>query len=228
MLGNEAVPDQPATDDESRRRTGGRAAAGTSLPLSERVRGLVSEERFAHIERVAALAVAIAAANDLSPADRERVALAALLHDAARDLSDERLLELVTPENRVEMTHPLALHGRAARRLAESWGVTDEVVLRAVEGHVFGVAPDDLVGVALYVADVSEPARGVNADIRELAMSDLAAAYRLAVNAKVNYLKENGIEVHPTTIAVHRSLQPGAMNQAPLAPPPGSTEPEAR
>lgn len=174
--------------------------------LRERVGALVSEERFEHIERVAELAEAIARANGFSEVDVERVRLAALLHDAARDLSDERLLALVTPSNEVERQHPLVLHGRASRELAEEWGVTDEAVLGAVEGHVFGVPADDRVGMAVYVADVSEPGRGVNAELRELALRDLAAAYREAVGCKVAYLKANGKAIHPSTMRAYDSL----------------------
>ena len=120
---------------------------------------------------------------------------------------------LVQPSNEVERKHPLVLHGRASRELASEWGVSDEAVLGAVEGHVFGVPADDLVGMALYVADVSEPGRGVNAELRELAQRDLAAAYREAVGCKVAYLRANGKEIHPSTMRAYESLvdrQPSA------------------
>lgn len=171
-----------------------------------RVTALVTQERLDHIRRVAHLAAQIAAANRFSAEDQERVLLAALLHDAARDMSDDQLLELVSPQNAVEEAHPLAMHGRAARKLAEGWGVRDEVVLGAVEGHVFGVQAGDHVGAAVYVADVSEPARGVNADVRQLAMSDLWAAYRKAVTCKVEYLRSEGKEIHPATLRAYESL----------------------
>ena len=61
--------------------------------------------------------------------------------------------------------------------------------LNAIEGHVFGVPVGNRVGMAVYVADVSEPGRGVNADIRELAMSNLSRAYQQAVDSKVTYLR---------------------------------------
>jgi|SRR5690606_19407058 len=175
--------------------------------LLPRVEALVSPARLAHVRRVAALAVSIGRANGFSPDDLERVELAALLHDAARDMTDDQLLSLVSPRNRVEASHPLAMHGRAARRLAEEWGVTDEAVLGAIEGHVFGVEAGDHVGAALYVADVSEPGRGVNDDVRELAMTDLWAAYARAVESKVSYLREVGKEIHPATLRAYESLQ---------------------
>ncbi len=177
-------------------------------PYCERVRALVTPARWAHVERVATLAETIGRANDFADDELRATALAAVLHDAARDLPDGRLLELAPPETDTERAHPLAVHGRAARALAASWGVHDPRVLAAIEGHVFGVAPNDRIGMAVYVADVSEPGRGVNDDVRELAMRDLPRAYRRAVRSKVAYLRSRGKPVHPKTLEVHDALPP--------------------
>ncbi|WP_456476410.1 bis(5'-nucleosyl)-tetraphosphatase (symmetrical) YqeK, partial [Oceanithermus sp.] len=130
--------------------------------LTERVRERVSPERWAHIQRVAELARDVAEA---AGADGERAYLAGLLHDVARELSEEELLALCPPQNEVEAAHPRALHGCAGRKIAEALGVTDPEVLEAIEGHVWGVDPDNRVGMAVYVADTSEPGRGVNDDV---------------------------------------------------------------
>jgi predicted HD superfamily hydrolase involved in NAD metabolism len=175
-------------------------------PYCERVRALVTPRRWAHIERVAILAETIARANGFREDEVRATALAAVLHDAARDLPDERLLDLAPPANATERAHPITLHGRAGRALAASWGVTDERVLNAIEGHVFGVPPGDRIGMAVYVADVSEPGRGVNDEVRELAMRTLPRAYRRAVRSKVDYLRSRGKPVHPTTLEVHDQI----------------------
>ncbi len=177
------------------------------VDLSEKVRQLVKPERFAHILRVADLAAEIARANGL---DAEKAYLAGILHDAARDFSSEKLQRLASPENDIERTHPLALHGRAGRRLARDWGIEDEEVLEAIEGHVYGVSPQHKIGMALYIADVSEPGRGVNHKIRELALGGrLEEAYQEAVICKVNYLKSKGIQPHPRTMAAYLALVQG-------------------
>ncbi len=199
-------PDYPADRAHGAEPRPDVCAEAAVAPFCGRVRELVSQDRFEHICRVAETALAIAGGNGLTELERAQVALAAILHDAARDLPDEELLRLAPPAIELEATHPLTLHGRASRRLAEAWGVTDETVLQAVEGHVFGVQLDQPVGMCVYVADVCEPGRGVNGDLLELAMHDLRAAYKGAVEAKVEYLKATGKPIHPATLAIYRSL----------------------
>lgn len=175
-------------------------------PWCARVRELVSAERFAHIMRVTALAVELAEAADFSPEDIQRTRLAAILHDSARELEAAELMRLAPPRCALERQHPLTLHGRAARLLAAQWGISDEVVLGAIEGHVMGVQPDDHVGMVVYIADVSEPGRNVNAAIRELAFRDLPGAYAAAVRQKVAYLERTGKPVHPDTMRAYEAI----------------------
>ena len=175
-------------------------------PYCARVKAQVSARRFEHIVRVAILTETIAQANGFSKDEVRIASLAAVLHDVARDFSAEELFALAPPETDLERQHPLAVHGRAGRRLIETWGVTDERVLEAVEGHVFGVSHDNRIGMALYIADVSEPGRGVNKDIRDLAMRNLFWAYQRAVASKVSYLRSRGKAVHPDTLKVYREI----------------------
>lgn len=161
---------------------------------------MVKPRRFQHILRVAYLSYFIAQANGL---DAERAFTAGLLHDLARDLSASELLRLAPPECDLDAQHPLAVHGRAARVLLERWGFNDVQVLEAVEDHTTGPRAGNDLSKVVYIADVSEPGRGVNAGIRELAFDDLEAALHLAICSKVEYLQGRGIRVHPRTLEVH-------------------------
>lgn len=199
-------PSHDATRDELRLPPAGPCRRPSIAPYCDRVRALLSPERFAHVMRVAEVAEAIALANRFDVWEMRATLLAAVLHDIARELDADALQRLAPPENDLEREQPLALHGRAGRVLAASWGVTDERVLEAIEGHVFGVPLGHRVGMALYIADVSEPGRGVNHDIRQQAMHHLERAYRRAVTTKVRYLQSRGKDVHPRTLAVHDEL----------------------
>ena len=205
------MPNDPAPDpvpDPAPVPEVGPCARAAVAPWCRTVRERVTPDRWTHVVRVTELAERIARANRFTDDEVRDTVLAAVLHDAARDLPDDRLSELAPPTCPEERTHPMILHGRAARALAEAWGVHEPRVLTAIEGHVAGVAPDDRVGTAVYVADVSEPGRGVNDDVRELALRDLPAAYRTAVRRKVEFLRACGKPVHPTTLEVHDSLVP--------------------
>lgn len=179
--------------------------AGQWPQWTQEVRERVTPERWEHIKRVALLAAQIAYAAGL---DTRRAYAAGILHDLARDLSAAELLQLAPPECALDREAPLSVHGRAARALLETLGFPDAAVLGAVEDHVTGPRPeaDDIAG-CVYVADVSEPARGVNDDIRALALRDLPAALREAIASKVKYLEGRGLTVHPRTLKLYRWLQ---------------------
>ena len=173
-----------------------------------RVQLMVKPRRFEHVMRVAELAREIAWANSIDP---QLAYWAGVLHDVARDLPDSELLRLAPPECAIDAAHPLALHGRAGRTLLEHWGFSgrtqaERTILEAVEDHTTGPIPGNGVSACVYIADVSEPGRGVNADIRELALHDLPAALRQAIVSKVTYLQGRGIEVHPRTLGTYLSL----------------------
>lgn len=171
------------------------------------VQSMVKPKRYAHILRVVELTQKIAKANHFSKQDCARAELAALLHDGARDLSAQEMFALCPPSIPMERDNPMALHGQAGAILAEQWGVHDALVLDAIAGHVFGVNPHNHIGMAVYIADISEPARGVNEDIRSLAMDNLYEAYQQAVYTKITYLQSCGKTVHPRTLAAYQALQ---------------------
>lgn len=174
------------------------------LAWAAEVSGRVSPARWGHVQRVALLAAQIAYAARL---DTRRAYAAGILHDAARELTSVELLLLAPPQCDLDARWPLAVHGRAARALLEGLGFADEPVLEAVEDHVTGPRPGHALAACVYIADVSEPGRGVNDEVRALALHDLPAALRLAVQSKVHYLQGRGIEVHPQTLRLYHWLQ---------------------
>lgn len=192
----------------------------------ERVELMVKPRRYEHVLRVADLARQIAEASGLDAEQVAQAYAAGILHDIARDLPDHELLRLAPPECDIDRAHPLALHGRAARTLLERWGYPHVEVLDAVEDHTTGPRHGcaSVVAACVYIADVSEPGRGVNADIRELALRDRDAALRQAINSKVTYLQGRGIQVHPRTLATYQALQhPPRLVLGPVS---GETAPE--
>ncbi len=74
---------------------------------------MVTPRRFEHIVRVSSLADTIARANDFSRGECRATALAAVLHDAARDLEPSDLFRLAPPECDLEREHPVAVQEAA-------------------------------------------------------------------------------------------------------------------
>ena len=100
----------------------------------------LSDKRYAHTIRVADTAERLAAIHGL---DRSRVRLAALLHDAARELPSGEYLRLAEewdlPVGGPERESPKLLHGPVAAELArKELGVEDEEILKAVRVHTVG------------------------------------------------------------------------------------------
>jgi len=104
---------------------------------------VVTPERGAHIERVAALLSTWATALRVPAAERARWLRAAWLHDALRDAPAADELQ----------------HGPMAAERAARDGERDQGVLDAVRYHSLGHARWDDVGKMLYLADYLEPGR---------------------------------------------------------------------
>ena len=121
----------------------------------------LSAKRYGHTLRVADTAEDLARVHGL---DRGRARLAALLHDAAREMPSEEFLGLADswnlPVGQPERESPKLLHGPVAAELARrELGVDDGDVLEAIRVHTVGQPGMDPLALVLFVADKIEPAR---------------------------------------------------------------------
>ena len=169
----------------------------------EFARSRLSEKRYRHTSRVADTAEELARIHGLDPA---RVRLAALLHDAAREMEPRESLRLAGEWDLLigepERESPKLLHGPVAAELARrELGVEDEEVLRAVRAHTVGEPGMGPLALALYVADKIEPARDYPSvgRIRALAPRDLGEAAAEALRRVVAHNEGRGRPVHPSS-----------------------------
>ena len=106
----------------------------------ELVRGRLSDKRYEHTLNVKKMAVKLA---KIYGEDEERAALAALLHDSAKEISKDEMREILRAypqyaEGGEERPTPV-WHGVCAAILARTqWGVEDEAVLSAIACHTAG------------------------------------------------------------------------------------------
>jgi predicted HD superfamily hydrolase involved in NAD metabolism len=164
----------------------------------------LSAKRYGHTLRVADTAEALARVHGLDPG---RARLAALLHDAAREMSSDEFLDLAEdlelPVGEPERESPKLLHGPVAAGLARrDLGVEDEGVLAAIREHTTGRPAMAPLSLVLYVADKIEPARDYPSveNLRRLARRDLRAAAAESLRRSIAHNEERGRPTHPASI----------------------------
>lgn len=175
-------------------------------------RARLSEESYAHCERVAATARALAGKHDV---DADAAELAGLLHDYCRDETDGGLIqaaeELGVPVLAFERDHPYLLHARvAAARLRRELPGMGEAVLSAISVHTVGAVPMSDLDKVVYLADMIEPARtypGVD-ELRASCVADpLAECFRRGYGRSLRHVMEKGGTPHPISAAVMASVE---------------------
>jgi 2-amino-4-hydroxy-6-hydroxymethyldihydropteridine diphosphokinase len=118
---------------------------------------VADDARREHIFRVFTLLRSWAESMGLDPAERNRWGMAGVLHDVLRNAEPDILRPLI-PEALRHLPDAI-LHGPAAATRLKTLGVRDPSLLLAVSHHSLGHPGMDLMGRALYAADVLEPGR---------------------------------------------------------------------
>ena len=181
--------------------------AMTCEQAKQLVKPRLGHKRWTHTKNVKTMAVQLAKRWG---ADPEKAALAALLHDSAKELPREALLQIfadnaIIAEN--APARPAAIwHGIAAAILAQTqWGVTDPEVLLAIRCHTTGKPDMSLLDKILYLADMTSAERdwpGVE-ELRALQMQDLDAALCQALKQSIDFVQEKGGTLDPESVAAY-------------------------
>ncbi len=170
----------------------------------------MGDKRYEHTLNVKKMAVKLA---KLHGADPDQAALAALLHDCAKERPKEELLQIIRDnaiiaENAENRPTPV-WHGICAAILARTqWGVTDEAVLSAVACHTTGKPGMSLLDKIIFLADMTSAERdfpGVD-ELRRLACRDLDLAMIEGLDQTIRFVKQGKKEVDPMSRAAYNDL----------------------
>ena len=143
-------------------------------------------------------------------ADPDKAALAALLHDSAKELPRDALLQIfadnaIIAENAPARPLPV-WHGIAAAILAETqWGITDPEILSAIRCHTTGKPGMSKLDKIIDLADMTSAERdwpGVD-DLRALEMQDLDRALCDALKRSIDFVEEKGGSLDPESVAAY-------------------------
>ena len=171
----------------------------------ELVRSRLSDKRYEHTINVKKMAVKLAKHYG---ADEEQAALAALLHDAAKEISKDEMCAIMQahPEYAEggEARPTPVWHGVCASILARTeWGVTDKAVLSAIACHTAGKPGMTQLDKILYLADMTSA--GVE-KLRKLELKDLDAAMLAALKQTNDFVLSQGKPLDPMSKAAYEDI----------------------
>ena len=195
------------------------ASAPDLAQLTEKLQAYVGAKRIGHSLNTAQAARELAERH--APQLAEKAALAGLLHDHAKRMSDA---ELIATAKRLDIEvspgehrWPALLHGKiGAALIAERFGVKDAEISQAVADHVTGRPNMGILSLILYVADQAAADRefpGVQ-ELRQVAETDLKRAAFLVAKHKLRYVLSRERLIDPTTIAVYNELRSACQESA--------------
>jgi predicted HD superfamily hydrolase involved in NAD metabolism len=172
--------------------------------LVEEVRRRLSPGRFQHSLRVLDTALSMKENAEL---EKDKVYLAALLHDYAKELPKADLLALARENGlltcKAEEVQPDLLHGPVGAWLCEnSLGIKDQDVLEAIRYHTTGRAGMSLLEKVIYLADLLEPGRVYNGVevLRKKYREGLSAGMLFAFDSTIAFVLERKLLIHPFTV----------------------------
>lgn len=180
----------------------------TREQLISRIREMMSRERFEHVLRVEGTAIDLAQKYD---ADIERVSIAALLHDIAKDQPDEEMRDLVISENlNLDLLQfgSEIWHGPVGAIVARrEFHIEDDEILDSIEHHTIGTREMTLTAQIVFIADYMEPGRmfpGAE-KARVQAESSLEKAVKLKIVETIKHLMDIEKKIYPKTIETYNA-----------------------
>jgi predicted HD superfamily hydrolase involved in NAD metabolism len=144
----------------------------------------------------------------------ENAKLAALIHDCAKNMSDEEILSLVKSvgysPDWIEQEEPQLLHGMAAAIIAKKdMGIEDGSILDAITFHTTGRTVMTLLDKIIYIADYIEPSRNFPTveELRREAFTNLDRAMLMSLENTIKYIVDKKQLLHTNTVDARNYLQ---------------------
>lgn len=172
--------------------------------IKEYLRQNLKTKRYEHVLSVKDTAIKLAERYN---EDLVKAKIAALIHDCAKNMSDEELINISEKHNlyidEICKESPQLLHAPVGAIIAkETMEIEDDDILNAVCYHTTGRENMSILEKIIYIADYIEPLRnfpGVD-ELRELAYKDLDEALLKSFNNTIKFVIDKGQLLHLDTI----------------------------
>lgn len=165
-------------------------------------------KRYQHTLGVAFTASSLAMCYGM---DMEQAFLAGLLHDCAKSMSGEELIQFCQKNNikvsAIEKKNTSLLHAKVGSVLAkEQYEISDESIQSAIYYHTTGHPDMTELEKVIFISDYIEPLRNHDAELktlRQLAFKDLNLCLCYILKHTVAYLKTSGKAIDTMTEATY-------------------------
>jgi predicted HD superfamily hydrolase involved in NAD metabolism len=168
------------------------------------LKNLLKKSRYLHSIGVEEVAHDLALLNGY---DTNKAVLAGLLHDCAKYLTEEELLNTCQtnhiPVTDIEKRCAFLLHAKVGALFAkEKYGIEDQEILNAISYHTTGrpnmTLPEKIIFIADYIEPYRRPLPRID-EIRRASYEDLNFGVFLVCENVLSYLKSTAGEIDPLT-----------------------------
>lgn len=172
---------------------------------------ILSEKRYNHSISVMNMAEELARIYGVDVVDAK---IAGLLHDNAKEMSEEEMLKYAEKNNievtEFEMLNAKILHGKIGADIArKKYGISEQIA-KAIEYHTTTNPEMDILAKIIYISDKIELTRKVEAfdlDVeRKLAKEDLDKTLLLIIDNTTKYLIDNNKMIAVESIETRNKL----------------------
>ena len=178
----------------------------------------VTEYRYIHSLGVMEMAEELATIYNV---DVESTRLAGLLHDIAKEMTEEESLKYVAENgiaiDDIEKINVSILHGKIGADIAKKKYGVNEQIQKAIQYHTETNPNMDTLAKIIYVSDKIEKNRkSEKFDLeyeRNLAKEDIDAAVLFIIDASIKKVIKKGKLLHPTIVETRNKIIMNKMQQ---------------
>lgn len=178
------------------------------IRIQKKLKKKLSDSRYQHSLGVAYTAGALAMKYS---EDINKAVIAGLLHDCAKFMTGEEMLEMSTKKfidvSEAESIKPDLLHAKLGSYFAiKKYGIKDPDINSAIRFHTTGKPDMNLLEKIIYIADYIEPNRDKMPRldiIRKIAFEDIDLCLKMILEDSVEYLKNSCMSIDETTFQTY-------------------------
>lgn len=178
--------------------------------IKKKLKDTLKPKRYTHTLNTADMAKKLAA---YLHENEDKAYLAGLVHDCAKNLTDEELLscaaEYQINVDKITKHAPYLLHGPVGAVMAkEKFGIDDQEILSAVACHTTGRENMSMLDKIIFLADLTEISRTYEdvEEIRKVQFEDFDRALIMAFDGVINFILRKGCLLHTDTVNARNYL----------------------